>query len=138
MSTVQLLYSQGPMTKKSPATNKALVEECVKHPREYHNPREDITRQRLTIDGGQEGIASIITMLDTMDRRIIMMGKSIHALQVRCDICSGPHLKKDCDLDENGYKKSQVCYSSRDRYDEDWRNPRWKPHNEYKKEKEEK
>lgn len=93
------------MTKKNLATNKALIEEFSKHSREYHNPREDITRGRSNVDEGQYGIASIIAKLNTIDRRITMMRQSIHALQVRCPNCRGAHLTNDCDLDENGYQK---------------------------------
>lgn len=78
---------------------------------------------------------SIITNLETMDKRIIDMGQSIHMIQVRCDNCSGPHLTKDHDLDENGYMKALVCYSSGDRFVEYWIKPmkEWKPYDEYKK-----
>ena len=43
-------------------------------------------------------------------------------------------------MDEYGNKKAQVCYSSGDKYDEDWRKPKkeWLPYEEYKKQKEEK
>lgn len=51
------------------------------------------------------------------------MEKTIHTIQVRCDNCSKPHLTKEGDLIENGNKKVQVCYSSGDIFDDDWRNP---------------
>lgn len=49
------------------------------------------------------------------------MVQLIHAIQVGCDSCSGPHLTKDYDLDENMNKKAQVCLSSVDRFDDYWR-----------------
>lgn len=61
---------------------------------------------------------------DNMDRRITKMGQSMHVIQVGYDICSGPHLTKDCDLDENENRKAQLFYSSGDRYDENWRKPK--------------
>lgn len=72
---------------------------------------------------------------DNTDRRITKMG--IHAIQVGCDNCCGPHLTKDCDLKKKGIK---VFYSSGDKFDEYWRKPKneWFPYDEYKKEKEEK
>lgn len=105
--------------KKATTTKKALIEEFEKHSREYHTPKDDITRRISNGDGGQDGIASIIAKLDTMDKRISTMGQSIHALQVGCDNCSGPHLTKDCDLMKNVYKKARICYSSGDKFDED-------------------
>ncbi|XP_023771566.1 uncharacterized protein LOC111920200 [Lactuca sativa] len=81
-----------------------------------------------------------MAMLKTMDRRMDKTDQTIHAIRVGCENCNGPHLTRDCDLDENGNKKVQVCYSSGDRYDEDWRNPNkeWLPYDEHKKAKEEK
>lgn len=52
------------------------------------------------------------------------LNQLILVIRVVCDNYSGTHLTKDCDLDENGNKNAQVFYSSSDKYDEDWRNPR--------------
>lgn len=68
------------------------------------------------------------------------MGQSIHAIQVGCENCSGPHLTKDYDLDENGNRKIQASYSSGYRYVGDWRKPKneWLSYDENKRSKEEK
>ncbi|KAL7609424.1 hypothetical protein Lser_V15G10314 [Lactuca serriola] len=81
-----------------------------------------------------------MAMLKYMDRRMSKMDQTIHAIRVGCENCNGPHLTRDCNLDENGNKKVQVCYSSGDRYDEHWRKPKkeWIPYEEYKKAEEEK
>lgn len=55
----------------------------------------------------------------TMDHSIMKINKNIHVVQVRCNNCSGPHLTKDYELDVNGNKEAQLCYSSGDKYDED-------------------
>ncbi|XP_052621827.1 uncharacterized protein LOC128127385 [Lactuca sativa] len=80
-----------------------------------------------------------MAMLKTMDRRMDKMDQTIHAIRVGYENFNGPHLTRDCDLDENGNKKAQVCYSSGDRYDEDWRKQKkdWLPYEEHKKAKEE-
>ena len=92
------------------------------------------------MNSGSDDIAIVMAKLKNMDRRMTKMDQSIRAIRVGCDNCSGPHLTKDCDLDENGNQKVQVCYLSGDRYDEDWRKPKkeWLPYEEYKKAKEEK
>lgn len=68
------------------------------------------------------------------------MWQLILAIKVGCDNYSGPHLTKVYDLDEKVNKKVQVCYSSEDRFDKDWRKSKKesKPYIEYMKEKEEK
>lgn len=71
------------------------------------------------MDGGNEKLATVTEKLESLDRRMTKMDQSIHVIYVGCDNCSGPHLTRDCDLDENGNRKAQACYSSGDRYDED-------------------
>ncbi|XP_052620935.1 uncharacterized protein LOC128126837 [Lactuca sativa] len=138
VTTRQLLDSQGPLMKKAPPVIKQLIEEFSKHSREYHNPRNDVTRGSAY--AASEDLSAVMAMLKNMDRMMDKMDQTIHVIRVGCENCNGPHLTRDCDLDENGNKKVQVCYSSGDRYDEDWRKPKkeWFPYEEYKKAKEEK
>ena len=136
--TRQLLDSQGPLTKKILGEVKELIEEFSKHSREYHNPIHDEAKGIRVVNS--EDIATVLAMLDTMDRRMTKMDQSIHAIRVCCERCNDPHLIKDSHLDEHGNKKAQVCYSSGDKYVENWRKPKreWLPYNKYKKQKEEK
>lgn len=92
------------------------------------------------MNAASNDMAVVMAKLESMDRWITNMDQFIDAIHVGCDNCSGPHLTKDCDLDENGNQKAQVCYSNGDRYDEDWRKPKkvCLPYKEYKKAKEEK
>lgn len=85
-------------------------------------------------------MADVLAMLNTMDQRVTKMDQSINVIRVGCQRWNGLHLTKDCHLDENENKKTQVFYSSGDKYDEDWRKPKkqWFPYDEYKKKKEEK
>ena len=138
MTTRRLLDSQGPLTKKNPATIKELIEEFSMHSREYPNSRNELTHGM--VNSVSDNMAGVITKLDSLDRRMTKMDQSIHAIRVGCENCSGPHLTKDCDLDEHGNRKEQACYSSGNRFDDDWRKPKkeWLPYDEYKKVKEEK
>ncbi|XP_052624901.1 uncharacterized protein LOC128132394 [Lactuca sativa] len=119
--TRQLLDSQGPLTKKAPPVIKQLIEEFSKHSTEYHNPRNDVTRGSAY--AASEDLSAVMAMLKNLDRRMDKMDQTIHAIRVRCENCNGPHLTRDCDLDENGNKKVQK---------------EWLPYEEYKKAKEEK
>lgn len=85
-------------------------------------------------------MVAVMGKFESMDQRVTKMDQSIYAIRVGCDNCGGPHLTKECDLDENGNQKVQACCSSGDRYDKYWRKPKkkWLPYDEYKKVKEEK
>ncbi|KAL7590054.1 hypothetical protein Lser_V15G39714 [Lactuca serriola] len=105
VTTRQLLDTQGPLTKKAPPVIKQLIEEFSKHSREYHNPRNDVTRGAAY--AASKDLPVVMAMLKTMDRRMDKIDQTIHAIQVGCENCNGPHLTRDCDLDENGNKKTQ-------------------------------
>lgn len=109
MTTRKLLDSQGSMTKKDHTPNKAPIEESAKHLLEYHNPREDVTRSKVSVEGGNDNLSSILAKHDNMDQRITKMGQYTHVIQVGCDNRCKVHLTKDCKLYENGNQKVQVC-----------------------------
>ena len=136
MMTIQLLDFQRPLTKKNPAKIKELIEDFSKHLREYHNPRN--YGGKGIRSGTFEDMAAMLVMLNNMDHRMTKMDQSIHAIYVDYERCNGPYLTKDCHLDEKWNKKAQVCYSSGDRYNEDWRKLKkeWFSYDEYKKKKE--
>ena len=52
-----------------------------------------------------DSMATMMAKLESLDRRMTKMDKSIHAIRVGCENCGGPHLTKDCDLDENGNQR---------------------------------
>ncbi|XP_052627065.1 uncharacterized protein LOC128133603 [Lactuca sativa] len=106
VTTRQLLELQGPLTKKPPPMIKQLIEEFSKHSREYHNPRNDVTRGSAY--AASEDLSAVMAMLKNMDRRMDKIDHTIHAIRVGCENYNGPHLTRDCDLDENGNKKVQA------------------------------
>ena len=61
----------------------------------------------------------VLAMLQKMDRRLTRMDQTIHPIRVGSENYNGPHLTKDCDLDENGHRQVQDFYSSGDRFDKD-------------------
>lgn len=123
--------------KKNPTEIKELTEEFSKHSREYHNPHSYRTREIGNC--ASEDMAAVFSMLSNIDRRITKMDESLHAIRVGCKIFNGTHLTKYRQLDENGNRKDQVCYTSGDFYDKDWRKLKkeWFMYDDFKKQKEE-
>lgn len=104
-TTGHLLNYQGPLTKKAPTIIKQLIEKFCKNSRQYHNCRDDKTRGYKDGIGGSEDLSAVMDKLELINRRMTKMDQSIHAIQVGCDNYGGPHLTKECDLNENGSKK---------------------------------
>ncbi|KAI3752924.1 hypothetical protein L2E82_24966 [Cichorium intybus] len=138
VTTRQMVDSQGPIPKKTPADGYALIEELAQHSHQWHSSRDSSLRKKPS-DEQADGLAALNAKLDALGRDMKKVNQTIHAIQVGCDNCSGPHLAKDCPLDEDGKRKESVCYSSGDRFDERRpRNNNWKPYEEYKMDQAEK
>ncbi|GJV10676.1 hypothetical protein Tco_1352217 [Tanacetum coccineum] len=48
----------------------------------------------------KDGLAALVNKLDNLGRDMKKLKESVHAIQVGCQICKGPHLDKDCPLNE--------------------------------------
>ena len=68
IATRKLLDSKGSMMKKDSATIKELVEEFQKQSREYHNPREDVTRGKGSGNGASVDLAIVMENLKIWTR----------------------------------------------------------------------
>ncbi|KAI3740267.1 hypothetical protein L2E82_30693 [Cichorium intybus] len=131
--TKDAVMLRGPIPKKTPADGYALIEELAQHSHQWHSSRDSSLRKKPT-DEQDDGLAALNAKLDALGGDMKKVNQTIHAIQVGCDNCSGPHLARDCPLDEDGKRKESVCYSSGDRFDERRpRNNNWKPYEEYKK-----
>ncbi|GJW61713.1 reverse transcriptase domain-containing protein [Tanacetum coccineum] len=68
----------------------------------YKCPTHDINNHQRNIrsSSSNDGLAALVNKLDNLGRDIKKLKESVHAIQVGCQICKGPHLDKDCPLDE--------------------------------------
>nr|GEX84442.1 hypothetical protein [Tanacetum cinerariifolium] len=55
-----------------------------------------------------DGLATIVSKLDKLGRNMKKPKENVYAIQVGCQICKGPHLNKECPLNEevNRWKRS--------------------------------
>ncbi|GJS52128.1 cysteine-rich receptor-like protein kinase [Tanacetum coccineum] len=60
----------------------------------------DSQRPILKKRSSNDGLAALINKLDNLGRDMKKLKESVHAIQVRCQICEGPHLDKDCSLNK--------------------------------------
>ncbi|GJQ99463.1 zinc knuckle CX2CX4HX4C containing protein [Tanacetum coccineum] len=55
-------------------------------------------------------LAALVNKLDNLGRDMKKLKESVHAIQVGCQICEGPHLDKDCPLNEEVKQVEEVRY----------------------------
>ncbi|GKD55365.1 hypothetical protein Tco_1288752 [Tanacetum coccineum] len=56
----------------------------------------------------KDGLAALVNKLDTLGRDMKKLKESVHAIQVGCKICEGPHLDKDCPFNKEVKQVKEV------------------------------
>ncbi|GJZ91935.1 putative reverse transcriptase domain-containing protein [Tanacetum coccineum] len=70
----------------------------------------------LSSNSNTDGLAAIVSKLDNLGRDMKKLKENVHAIQVGCKICEGPHLDKECPLNEE-VKQVETKYEEFGRQD---------------------
>ncbi|GJV44801.1 hypothetical protein Tco_1429337 [Tanacetum coccineum] len=99
LSTInrQLLDSQGPIPRKIPTPALTTIQTMANHSQEWH---DGTLSKSLSNSNNTDGLAAIVSKLDNLGRDMKKLKENVHAIQVGCQICKGPHLDKECPLNE--------------------------------------
>ncbi|GKE49294.1 hypothetical protein Tco_1480552 [Tanacetum coccineum] len=65
-----------------------------------HKCHDDTTSRKMGSSNSNDGLAALVNKLDNLGRDMKKLNESVYAIQVGCQICKGPHLDKDCPLNE--------------------------------------
>ncbi|GJX28247.1 hypothetical protein Tco_0236326 [Tanacetum coccineum] len=68
------------------------------------------TSRNVGSNSSNDGLADLVNKLDNLRRDIKKLKESVHVIQVGCQICEGPHLDKDCPLNEEVKQVKEVRY----------------------------
>ncbi|GJX74431.1 hypothetical protein Tco_0313026 [Tanacetum coccineum] len=74
---------------------------------EWH---DETSNKNIESSGDSEGIAAIVSKLDSLGRDIKKLKENAHAIQVRCQNCGGAHLDKVCPLNEEVKSVKEAKY----------------------------
>ncbi|GKA22402.1 hypothetical protein Tco_0708364 [Tanacetum coccineum] len=77
------------------------------HSQKWH---DGTTSRNIGSCSSKDGLAALVNKLDNLGRDIKKLKESVHAIQVRCQICEGPHLDKDFPLNEEVKQVEEVRY----------------------------
>ncbi|GJT05563.1 reverse transcriptase domain-containing protein [Tanacetum coccineum] len=67
------------------------------HSQKWH---DGTTSRNIGSSSSNDRLAALVNKLDTLGRDMKKLKESVYAIQVGCQICEGPHLDKDCPLNE--------------------------------------
>lgn len=106
--TRQLLDSKGLIMKKICLFVKKSWKVLLKHSREWPSPVDEGVWVRVPSEGFG-GLASVNVKKHNTEWSIKKKNQTIHAIQVGCDKCSGPHLMKDTTLMKMAIQKRKFA-----------------------------
>nr|GFB30088.1 zinc knuckle CX2CX4HX4C [Tanacetum cinerariifolium] len=69
-----------------------------------------VIKRNIGSSSSNDILAALESKLDNLGRDIKKLKESVHAIQVGCQICEGPHLDKDCPLNEEVKQVEEVRY----------------------------
>ncbi|GJY48681.1 reverse transcriptase domain-containing protein [Tanacetum coccineum] len=75
------------------------------HSQKWH---DGTTSKSIRSSSNNDGLAALVNKLDNLGRDMKKLKESVHAIQVGCQICEGPHLDKDCPLNEEVKQVEEV------------------------------
>ncbi|GKA93207.1 hypothetical protein Tco_0815193 [Tanacetum coccineum] len=81
----------------TPARALIAIQTMADHSQKWH---DRTTSRYIGSNSSRDGLAALVNKLDNLRRDMKKLKGSVHAIQVGCQICEGPHLDKDCPLNE--------------------------------------
>ncbi|GJW87614.1 hypothetical protein Tco_0162954 [Tanacetum coccineum] len=90
--------SHGPIPSMTPVEGLTTIQTMADHSQKWHDgsPSQSICSSNNSI-----GMAAIVSKLDNLGRDMKKLKENVHAIQVGCQLCDGPHLGKECPLNED-------------------------------------
>ncbi|GKE66772.1 zinc knuckle CX2CX4HX4C containing protein [Tanacetum coccineum] len=64
----------------------------------------------ISSSSNTDGLVAMVSKLDNLRRDMKKLKENVHAIQVGCQICKGPHLDKECSLNEEVKQVEEVKY----------------------------
>nr|GEX25697.1 hypothetical protein [Tanacetum cinerariifolium] len=103
----QLLDSQGLFSRMTPTQALTAIQTMADHSQKWY----DRTLSRsLSSSSNTDGLAVIVSKLNNLGHDMKKLKENVHAIQVGCQIYEGPHIDKECPLEEEVNKVKKVNY----------------------------
>ncbi|GJY39828.1 hypothetical protein Tco_0426192 [Tanacetum coccineum] len=67
-------------------------------------------QRNIRSSSSNDGLVALVNKLDNLGQDLKKLKESVHAIQVGCQICKGPHLDMDCPLNEEVKQVEEVRY----------------------------
>ncbi|GJY78638.1 hypothetical protein Tco_0484439 [Tanacetum coccineum] len=106
-SNKNVMKCKGPIPGMTHAQALTTIQTMADHSQKWH---DDSCGKNISSSSNSDGIATIVSKLDNLDRDMKKLKENVHAIQVGCQLCGGPHLYKECPLNEETKSMEEVKY----------------------------
>ncbi|GJW62545.1 hypothetical protein Tco_0111880 [Tanacetum coccineum] len=103
----QLLDSQGPISGMTPTQALTAIQTMADHSQKWH---DGTSSRNMSSSSDTDEHVAVISKLDNLGRDMKKLKENVHAIHVRCEIYEGPHLDKECPLNEEVKQVDEVKY----------------------------
>ncbi|GJU45373.1 hypothetical protein Tco_1202639 [Tanacetum coccineum] len=83
----------GPIPGMTPTQALMEIQTMVDYSQMWH---DGTSSRNISSNSNTDGLAAIVSKLDDLGRDMKKLKEKVHAIQVGCQICEGPHLDKEC------------------------------------------
>ncbi|GJY30933.1 putative reverse transcriptase domain-containing protein [Tanacetum coccineum] len=90
-----------------PAEALIAIQTMADYSQKWH---DGTTSRKMGSSNSSDRLAALVNKLDNLGRDMKKLKESVHAIQVGCKICEGPHHDKDCPLNEEFKQVEEVRY----------------------------
>ncbi|GJV83527.1 hypothetical protein Tco_1523425 [Tanacetum coccineum] len=91
----------------TPTQALTAIQTMADHSQKLH---DGTSNRNVSSNSNTDGLAAIVSKLDNLGRDMKKLKENVHAIQVGCQICEGPHLDKECPLNEEVKQLEEVKY----------------------------
>nr|GEY28392.1 RNA-directed DNA polymerase, eukaryota, reverse transcriptase zinc-binding domain protein [Tanacetum cinerariifolium] len=104
---VDRVLNIGPIPRITPTQALIEIQTIADHPQKWHDGTSSIN---VSSSSNTDGLTAIVSKLDKLGCDMKKLKENIYAIQVGCQICEGPHLNKECPLNEEVKQLEDVKY----------------------------
>nr|GEY16340.1 hypothetical protein [Tanacetum cinerariifolium] len=89
------------------------IQTMADHSQKWH---DDSSSRNIGGSNNTDGLDAIISKIENLGHDIKKLKENVHAIQLGCQICKGPHLDKECPLNEEVKGVKEVKYGEFGRF----------------------
>nr|GEY55008.1 hypothetical protein [Tanacetum cinerariifolium] len=97
----------GPIPGMTPTQALTKIQTMAGHSQKWN---EGTSSRNISSTSDTDGLVAVISKLDNLGHDVKKLKENVHAIQVGCQICEGPHLDKECPLNEEVKQVDEVKY----------------------------